>query len=168
MSIAVLNTGIKNISGRTLLRNSGVIINAQVVKYNTEIAFSNLNQGIIFSVTCTKLLSASLSDLHVIWKIPGCGTNSYVCGSYISVGGVISYDNRYFYSAYAEPDGALWGNEVFNGVPSGTQIPITVGWSSADSTANFPYTYINPIQGRNDARRRGPASSNFLIFEVVK
>ena len=50
----------------------------------------------------------------------------------------------------------------------GGSITITCGWSSANGgTGHRPYIYINPVQGRNDGRRRGPSYSKFTIFEVL-
>ena len=133
-----------------------------------EIASTGAAYYTYFTLTCTKLLPADQSNLRATWKIPGAGNYSYVCGGFISIGGVTSFENRYFYTPYSEPDGHMWGTDVFEGIGSGTAIPVSIGFNVHHGEGgNYPYTYINPIQGRNDARRRGPASSNILIFEVA-
>jgi len=167
MSLLITNE-VRTTSGKTLLRSTGGVIQTTTVTVSGEITLSYGTSGTMFSTSFTKLENSSTSDIHITWKIPGCGNNSYVCGTYIEVGGVRSYENRFAYTPYAEPDGHLWGVDTWTTLGAGSNT-ITTGWSVASGGGgDGPYQYINPVQGRNDGRRRGPAFSKFTIFEVLK
>ena len=167
MSLLITNE-VRTTSGKTLLRSTGGVIKVTTITVSGELTLSDSANGTIFSTTFTKLENSSTSDVHITWKLPGCGSYSYVCGSYIEVGGTRSYESRYFYTPYGEPDNAITGVDTWTSLGSGS-ITITYGWSAADGGAgNKPYNFINPVQGRNDSRRRGPSYSKITVFEVLK
>ena len=97
-------------------------------------------------------------------RLTGHGPDAGVCGTYIQIGSVRSYQFTYMYDSWGQADYSFRGVDTFTGLGSGSQT-VTVGWQAADGGSNRPFTYFNASGGSGDARRR-PQGSNIVIFEI--
>jgi hypothetical protein len=149
-----------------LLNTTGGIIKMEVLENSGRVGVSNSSDGVLFSVTYTKLLGASESNLIVESYIWSHGDNSGVCGPYIAVAGSRNYNHTYTYSGSGETN-PIFGMSWWTSVAAGS-VTITAGWSPNNgSSGEAPFTILNQNAGDGDARYRKHVS-RLLVMEVIK
>jgi len=159
---------IRNNSGDVIYRNVGGIIRMQILEHSPNTSISGSANGTLFSVSFTKLLSASESNIIVESHIWGHGANSGVSGPYLEISGS---GNRDYNHTYQYEGGQ--GNTPIHGMSWWTTLgagshTITAGWSPNNgSSGESPFTTLNTNQGQSDSRYRKHVS-RLLVMEVVK
>lgn len=165
--MAILSsTQLLNSSGNPLIRTSGGIIKMEILENTGNTGVSSAANGTLFSVTYTKVLSASESNLIIESYIWGHGANSGVSGPYLEVAGSRNYNHTYTYEG-GQGNTPVFGMSWWTNVAAGS-VTITAGWSTNDGQGgNSPFTTLNTNSGQGDSRYRKKGSAIF-VMEVVK
>jgi hypothetical protein len=160
------STTLTNSSGQVLSQTVGTLIKAETLEYSTRASVSNSSDGVLYTVSYTKILGATQSNLILKSDVRGRGPNSGVCGTYVAVAGTRNYSYSYLYDNNAQEIYMIRGVGVFTGVAAGSQT-ITVGWAPNNgSGGEAPFTVLNPDQGDGDGRFR-KQTSRLTIWEVT-
>jgi hypothetical protein len=159
-------TQVLNNSSAPLLNTTGGIIRMQLLEYSPNVGISGSSGSDLFSVTYTKLLSATQSNLIIESYIWGHGASAGVCGPYISVAGSRNYNHTYTYEG-GQGNTPIFGMSWWTSVAAGA-VTITAGWSTNNGEGgNQPFTTLNTNQGQGDSRYRKKVS-RILVMEVLK
>lgn len=156
--------GITDNSGNVLVRDSGSVVNVTRLNYPAgNVGVSGSANGTLWSTSVTKISGAE-TNLLVMARLTGHGPASGVCGTYLQIGSVRSYQFTYIYDSWAQADYSFRGVDTFIGLAAGSQT-VTVGWSPLDGTSQNPFNIFNASGGSGDGRRRAQGS-NIVIFEI--
>lgn len=159
------SAGITDNSGNVLVRDSGSVVNVTRLNYPAgDVGTSSGATGTLWTTSVTKI-GGTETNLLVMARLTGHGPSAGVCGTYLQIGSVRSYQFTYIYDSWGQADYSFRGVDTFTGLGSGSQT-VTVGWATADGAGgNTPFTYFNASGSSGDGRRR-PQGSNIVIFEI--
>jgi hypothetical protein len=158
------STGITDNSGNVLVRDSGSVVNVTRLNYPAgDVGLSETSSGTMWTTSVTKI-GGTETNLLVMARLTGHGPSSGVCGTYLQIGSVRSYQFTYIYDSWGQADYSFRGVDTFTGLAAGSQT-VTVGWAPLDGTAQRPFIYFNASGGSGDGRRRAQGS-NIVIFEI--
>lgn len=165
--MAILSaTEIQSNNGSPLFRSVGGIVKMQLLENSGNVGVSGAANGTLFSVTYTKLLSATQSNLIIESYVWGHSASAGVCGPYIEVAGSRNYNHTYTYEG-GQGNTPIFGMSWFTSIAAGS-VTITSGWSTNNGEGgNQPFGTLNTNQGQGDSRYRKHVS-RILVMEVLK
>ena len=153
----------------------GTILNASFYENSTRTSISNSNSTVLWSFSVTKLFSASSSDLHLYFRMPGDDYVSDNVGIYAHIAnstttttdGTAYKDLAYLQSADASSQQIiLCKGKVFESLDAGSHT-LSIGWNTRDgSTSNRPFKIWNPSS--SDDARQHVSSSTAVVYEIQK